>query len=76
MEGDTYLQYLPSIMSSASLALARHILGMEMWTPQLEEITTYKVEDLKTVVLQLTQTHKLAEESNTQAMREKYNREK
>ncbi|KAH8315327.1 hypothetical protein KR074_009791 [Drosophila pseudoananassae] len=76
MEGETYLQYLPSVMSSASLALARHILGMELWTPQLEEITTYKAEDLKTVVLQLTQTHKLAGESNTQAMREKYNREK
>ncbi|XP_037720768.1 G2/mitotic-specific cyclin-A [Drosophila subpulchrella] len=75
MEGETYLQYLPSVMSSASLALARHILGMEMWTPQLEEITTYKLEDLKTVVLQLSHTHKTAKELNTQAMREKYNRD-
>jgi len=75
MEGETYLQYLPSVMSSASLALARHILGMEMWTPQLEEITTYKLEDLKTVVLQLCHTHKTAKELNTQAMREKYNRD-
>ncbi|XP_017080911.1 G2/mitotic-specific cyclin-A [Drosophila eugracilis] len=75
MEGETYLQYLPSLMSSASLALARHILGMEMWTPQLEEITTYKIEDLKTVVLQLCHTHKTAKELNTQAMREKYNRD-
>ncbi|XP_016970531.1 G2/mitotic-specific cyclin-A [Drosophila rhopaloa] len=76
MEGETYLQYLPSLMSSASLALARHILGMEMWTPQLEEITTYKLEDLKTVVLQLCQTHTTSKELNTQAMREKYNRDK
>ncbi|XP_017122145.1 G2/mitotic-specific cyclin-A [Drosophila elegans] len=76
MEGETYLQYLPSLMSSASLALARHILGMEMWTPRLEEITTYKLEDMKIVVLQLCQTHKSAKDLNTQAMREKYNRDK
>ncbi|XP_017059417.1 G2/mitotic-specific cyclin-A [Drosophila ficusphila] len=76
MEGETYLQYLPSLMSSASLALARHLLGMEMWSPQLEEITTYKLEDLKTVVLQLCNTHKMAKDLNTQAMREKYNRDK
>jgi len=75
MEGETYLQYLPSLMSSASVALARHILGMEMWTPRLEEITTYKLEDLKTVVLHLCHTHKTAKELNTQAMREKYNRD-
>ncbi|EDW94205.1 G2/mitotic-specific cyclin-A isoform X1 [Drosophila yakuba] len=75
MEGETYLQYLPSLMSSASVALARHILGMDMWTPQLEEITTYKLEDLKTVVLHLCHTHKSAKELNTQAMREKYNRD-
>lgn len=76
MEGDTFMQYLPSLMSSASLALARHILGMEIWTPQLEEITTYKLEDLQTVIRQLSHTHKTAKDLNTQAMREKYNRNK
>ncbi|XP_020802019.1 G2/mitotic-specific cyclin-A isoform X2 [Drosophila serrata] len=76
MDGDTFMVYLPSVMSSASLALARHILGMEMWTPQLEEITTYKLEDLQTVVRQLSQMHKSAKDLNTQAMREKYNRNK
>ncbi|KAH8322860.1 hypothetical protein KR059_009180 [Drosophila kikkawai] len=76
MDGDTFMAYLPSVMSSASLALARHILGMEMWTPQLEEITTYKLEDLLTVIRQLSHTHKWAKDLNTQAMREKYNRNK
>ncbi|KAH8264821.1 hypothetical protein KR038_002522 [Drosophila bunnanda] len=76
MDGDTFMVYLPSVMSSASLALARHILGMEMWTPQLEEITTYKLEDLQNVVRQLSHTHKSAKDLNTQAMREKYNRNK
>ncbi|EDW79356.1 uncharacterized protein Dwil_GK13671 [Drosophila willistoni] len=76
MEGDPYLQYLPSLISSAALALARHMLGMDIWSQKLEEITTYKLADLKTVMLQLCQTHNNSKELNTQAIREKYNREK
>ncbi|KAH8370018.1 hypothetical protein KR093_001892 [Drosophila rubida] len=76
MEGETYMQYLPSLMSSASLALARHILGMPMWTPQLEEITTYTLEQLKEVVLLLCKTHNASKALSTQAIREKYKRDK
>ncbi|KAH8261495.1 hypothetical protein KR044_010316 [Drosophila immigrans] len=76
MEGESFMQYLPSLMSSASLALARHILGMPMWTPQLEEITTYSLEQLKDVVLLLCKTHKAARGLTTQAIREKYKRDK
>ncbi|XP_034657981.1 G2/mitotic-specific cyclin-A isoform X2 [Drosophila subobscura] len=76
MQGEPYLEYLPSLTSAAALAMSRHILGMEIWTPHLEEITTYKLEDLKTVVLELCQTHNTSKELNTQAIREKYNREK
>jgi len=63
-------------MSSASLALSRHILGMPMWTPQLEEITTYSMEQLKHVVLMLCKTHKTAKDLNTKAILEKYKRDK
>lgn len=70
------MQYLPSLISSASLAFARHILGMQMWTAQLEEITTYTLEQLKHVVVALCKTHKSARELSTQAIREKYNRDK
>ncbi|KAL7734535.1 hypothetical protein ACLKA6_010850 [Drosophila palustris] len=78
MEGDSYMQYLPSLMSAASLALSRHILGMQMWTPQLEEITTYSLDQLKDVVLMLCKTHKAssAKELTTTAIREKYKRDK
>ncbi|XP_017136112.1 G2/mitotic-specific cyclin-A [Drosophila miranda] len=76
MQGELYLEHLPSLTSAAALALSRHILGMEIWTPRLEEITTYKLEDLKTVVLELCQTHNTSKELNTQAIREKYNRDK
>ncbi|XP_030573134.1 G2/mitotic-specific cyclin-A [Drosophila novamexicana] len=76
LEGESYMQYLPSLISSASLAFARHILGMQMWTAQLEEITTYTLEQLKHVVVALCKTHKSARELSTQAIREKYNRDK
>ncbi|XP_062133366.1 G2/mitotic-specific cyclin-A [Drosophila sulfurigaster albostrigata] len=76
LEGETYMQYLPSLMSSASLALARHILGMQMWTPELEKITTYSLEQLMDVVVLLCKTHKGAKDLSTQAIQEKYKRDK
>ncbi|XP_030385511.1 G2/mitotic-specific cyclin-A [Scaptodrosophila lebanonensis] len=76
LDADPFLNYLPSLVSAAALALARSILNMDMWTPELEEITTYKLEDLKEVVLHLCKSHKAATELSTQAIREKYNRDK
>ncbi|TDG41224.1 hypothetical protein AWZ03_012353 [Drosophila navojoa] len=76
LEGESYMQYLPSLMSAASLAFARHILGLPMWTAQLEEITTYSLDQMKHVIVPLCKTHKTAKELSTQAIREKYNREK
>ncbi|EDV97219.1 G2/mitotic-specific cyclin-A [Drosophila grimshawi] len=76
LEGETYMQYLPSLMSAASLAFARHFLGMPIWTSQLEEITKYSLDQLKNIVLMLCKTHKAAKDLSTQAIREKYNRDK
>ncbi|KAH8291558.1 hypothetical protein KR018_000410, partial [Drosophila ironensis] len=76
LEGEPYLPYLPSLIACASLALARRILEMPMWTPQLEKITTYKLEDLKTVVLQLSQTHKVSKELPTQGLLHKFDKVK
>ncbi|ALC44477.1 CycA [Drosophila busckii] len=76
LDGESYMQYLPSMMSAGALALARHMLGLAMWTPQLEEITTYNMKQLKDLVLMLYQTHKSVKSQNTQAIREKYNRDK
>lgn len=70
------MQHLPSFMSAAALALSRYILGMPMWTTQLEEITTYSLEQLKDVVLMLCKTHSTSKDLNTQAIREKYKRDK
>ncbi|KAH8266120.1 hypothetical protein KR038_004660 [Drosophila bunnanda] len=75
LEGDPFLLFLPSIVSSAALALARHILGMEMWSPQLEEITSYKLKDLRTVVLALSSHHRSAKGLDLQGIQKKYKRE-
>ncbi|XP_017028694.1 G2/mitotic-specific cyclin-A-like [Drosophila kikkawai] len=72
LKANPFLLYLPSIISSASLALARHILGMEMWSPQLEQITSYKLEALKTVILALSSHHSSAKDLKYQAIQKKY----
>ncbi|KAH8280734.1 hypothetical protein KR054_004953, partial [Drosophila jambulina] len=76
MMGGIFMPYLPSIMASASLALARHVLDMEMWTPQLEEISSYKLQDMKTVICQLSRTHSSAKDLVLKAIRVKYTKEK
>ncbi|KAH8361345.1 hypothetical protein KR200_007360 [Drosophila serrata] len=72
LKGDPFLLYLPSMISSAALALARHILGMEIWSPQLEQITTYKLKDLRTVVLALSSNHRSAKGLKLQGIQKKY----
>ncbi|EDW83806.1 uncharacterized protein Dwil_GK13804 [Drosophila willistoni] len=73
IDGKTYLHFLPSLISAAALALARHILGMEIWTSQLKEITSYCLDDLRTLILHLCETHKLAKQtSKLSAIKEKY----
>ncbi|XP_068153302.1 G2/mitotic-specific cyclin-A-like [Drosophila tropicalis] len=64
IEGKTYLHFLPSLISAAALALARHILGLEIWTSQLMEITSYCLDDLRTLILHLCETHKLSKNSS------------
>lgn len=72
LEGNTYLVYVPSMISAAALALARYILIFPMWCPELEEVTTYKLEDLKEVILHLSKTHLGASELAQTAIPDKY----
>lgn len=72
LEGDPYLRFLPSVISSAAMALARCTLQMPIWSSDLEAVTTYRVEDLQEVFLCLTKTHVAAEKLAQQAIQEKY----
>lgn len=72
VEGDPYLQYLPSVRAGAAIALARHTLEQPVWPQELEAFSGYKLQDLKPCIECL---HKTFAESAThpqQAIREKY----
>ncbi|XP_055907252.1 G2/mitotic-specific cyclin-A [Eupeodes corollae] len=72
LEGNTYLVYLPSLVSAAALALARYILDFPIWCPELEEVTSYKLEDMKEIIVHLSNTHMGAPELAQQAIPDKY----
>ncbi|XP_046807737.1 G2/mitotic-specific cyclin-A [Lucilia cuprina] len=76
LEADPYLRFHPSMISAASLALARYLCNLPMWSAELEEITTYRLEDLKEVILCLCKTHNAAVDLPQQAIQEKYKAEK
>ena len=76
LEGDPYLQYLPSLISSGSIGLARYILKLPMWDEELELITSYKLNELRDIMLQLCRTHNVVATLPQQAIQEKYKNNK
>ncbi|XP_036327091.1 G2/mitotic-specific cyclin-A isoform X2 [Rhagoletis pomonella] len=76
LEADPYLRFLPSLISAAALALSRHLLDYAIWTRELEEVTSYSLEDLKEVFLHLCKTHNAATKLAQQAIQEKYRADK
>ncbi|XP_011290998.2 G2/mitotic-specific cyclin-A [Musca domestica] len=76
LEADPYLRFHPSLISAAALALARYLCKLPIWSAELEEITTYRLEDLREVFLCLCKTHVAAAALPQQAIQEKYKAEK
>lgn len=72
LEADPYLQFMPSQISSAALALSRHILKLPMWPKQYEETIGYSLHDLKEIIFYLNNTHILSTKMVQQAIQEKY----
>lgn len=60
LEGERYLMYLPSEIGAAALALARLHLSEPIWSEQLEAITGYSVQSLRSLILLLAETHEAA----------------
>lgn len=72
MEADPYLQFVPSKLSAAALAVAFYSFNCPMWSKSLEENIGYRLDDLKVIVMHLENTHANAAELAQQAMQEKY----
>lgn len=72
LEADPYLQYLPSTISSAAIALARHNLNLPIWSTKLEQETGYSLDDLKEIIFHLSRTHVASVDLPQQAIQDKY----
>ena len=72
LEADPYLQFVPSKISSAAIALARYNLNLPIWSAKLEEATGYTVTELKDVIFHLSHTHVASVDLPQQAIQEKY----
>lgn len=72
LEGARYLMYLPSEIAAASMALARLHLSEPIWSKQLEGITGYSVQSLRTLILLLAETHGAAGTTIYKTVFEKY----
>lgn len=72
LEADPYLQFVPSKIAAAALALAYFTLDRPMWSKSLESSTGYSLTDLQEIVFLLSKSHAEAISSPQQAIQEKY----
>ncbi|XP_071645143.1 cyclin-A1 [Temnothorax longispinosus] len=72
LEGDPYLQYLPSHLAASAVALARHTLHEEIWPHELELSTGYDLKTLKECIAYLSRTFSNAPNTQQTAIQEKY----
>ncbi|XP_075215118.1 cyclin A [Lycorma delicatula] len=73
LEGDPYLQYLPSLVACAAIATARHRLGYaESWTDDLIHASGYSLDELAPCICDFNDTHSKAETLPQKAVWEKY----
>ncbi|KYN29589.1 PREDICTED: cyclin-A2 isoform X2 [Trachymyrmex cornetzi] len=72
LEGDPYLQYLPSHLAASAIALARHTLHEEIWPHELELSTGYNLKTLKECIAYLNRTFSNAPNFQQTAIQEKY----
>ena len=65
----SFLRYSPSLTAAASVALARHTVGLAAWPESVAESSGYRLEDIQACLLDLHQQHVAAEGFQQQAMR-------
>ncbi|XP_053684479.1 G2/mitotic-specific cyclin-A [Sabethes cyaneus] len=72
LDADPYLTYLPSQIAAGALALSRYALDLPIWSRMLETNISYRLEDLKDIILDLNKTHMKADTLGEQAIQEKF----
>jgi len=74
VHGSTFLQFPPSLVAAACLALSRHSLApsAQVWPKELVNLTGYEVDSLKECILALHSMWEAAASSPQQAINDKY----
>ncbi|KAI4376159.1 hypothetical protein MLD38_013949 [Melastoma candidum] len=74
----SFLKFLPSVIAASAVLLARWTLNQSdnPWNPTLEHYTSYKVEELKTVVLAIEGLQLNTSGCSLNAVRQKYKQQK
>lgn len=72
VDADVYLKYLPSVIASAAVCLARYSLGQEAWPESLSHSSQYEIGHFANCLTELHQTYINAPKHPQQALVEKY----
>ncbi|KAJ8949827.1 hypothetical protein NQ318_000526 [Aromia moschata] len=76
LNGDVYLEFLPSVIANSSIAIARHTLGEEPWSTELTEATGYELTQLRSGIEFLNHMFKIAPTYPQHAIQDKYKSQK
>ncbi|XP_019873543.1 cyclin-A2 [Aethina tumida] len=76
LNGDVYLEYLPSMIAASAIALARHTLTEEPWTNELVAYTGYELDDLQKCIEFLNVMFRMAPLHSQHAIQDKYRKQK
>lgn len=76
LEAEPYLQYTPSMISAAAIALARLNFDLPIWSKELERFTGHQVHNLAEIILHLNNTHCASVNLPQQAIQDKYKHSK
>lgn len=72
LDADPYLQFVPSKIAAAALALSNYTLNLTMWNKKLELNVGYTLEELHDLMFLLNKSHAAAVSLPQQAIQEKY----
>ncbi|KAJ8929388.1 hypothetical protein NQ314_017927 [Rhamnusium bicolor] len=76
LNGDVYLEFLPSVIAASAIAIARHTLGEDAWNTQLSESTGYNLRQLQTGIEFLNHMFTIAPSYPQHAIQDKYKSQK
>lgn len=72
LEGETYLEFLPSTLASSAVAIAQQTLDEEIWNEELSKTTGYELEELRPCIEFLYRVFFKAPSNPQHAIQDKY----